>query len=151
MKILLVEDDEDKREQLTAFFKNELNGTVIEARSMQSGIKILINQSFDLIVLDMSMTTFDVTPTEKGGRPQPFGGREILYQMKRRKIGTKVIVVTQYDLFGKDDEETTLEELDKQLYTLFPNNYLGAIPYSVKFSGWQQSLLKTLSKNKLIM
>ena len=152
MKTLLVEDDEDKRQQLAAFIKGQLSSDVIEARSLQSGLKALIANDYDLIVLDMSMTTFDISPAENenGGRPQPFGGREILLQMKRRRIATRAVVVTQYDKFGQGDEETSLDELDRQLHEAFPNTYIGAVAYNVGFTGWQDQLLNLLQEHQVI-
>ena len=147
MNVLLVEDDEDKRQQLSTFIKCELSSTITEACSLQSGLRALLINKFDLVILDMSMPTFDITPTEDGGRPQPYAGREILQQMQRRGISSKVVVVTYYDRFGISGEETTLEELDKQLFTSFPNTYLGAIHYSIKYVGWQNALKNLLSSN----
>jgi len=149
MRILLVEDDEDKREQLRIFLSNTDRNEVIEAKSYQSGLKKIIAETFDLIVLDMTMPTFDVTPTEGGGRPQPFGGKELLQQMFRRDIDTKTIVVTQFDQFGQGDETTTLNELDKLLFQTFPGNYLGIVPYSVTYSGWKDNFNRKMSSNNL--
>ena len=152
MKTLLVEDDEDKRQQLASFIKAQLLSDVIEARSLQSGLKALLVNDYDLIILDMSMTTFDISPAENenGGRPQPFGGREILLQMKRRRIATRAVVVTQYDKFGQGDEETSLKELDKQLHDAFPQTYIGAVEYNVGYTGWQDQLIHLLQKSQLI-
>jgi CheY-like chemotaxis protein len=150
MKVLLVEDDEDKREQLREFLSSELSAEVIEARSRQSGIHALLKDSFDLILLDMSMPTFDITPTEDGGRPQAYAGRDILHQMDRYAITTKVVVVTQFDRFGQSEDEITLPELDKQLEVAFPDNYLGAVYYNVGYAGWQESLRILLVNTKFI-
>ena len=124
MKILLVEDDEDKRDDLSIFIKEKLTDNFRVARSIQSSKKALREDKFDLILLDMTIPTFDISPTEDGGRSQPFGGRMLLSEMIRNRISSKVIVVTQFDLFGKGEEEITLKELDQQLYQNFPNIYL---------------------------
>lgn len=150
MKILIVEDDEDKREQLSSFIKEKLSENIVETRSFQSGKKALLTDSFNLIILDMSIPTFDKTSNEKGGRPQPFGGRELLYEMLRNEVNAKAIVVTQFDRFGKGEDEITLKELDQQLMNLFPNIYLGAVSYSIKYSNWTSDLLKIVSSNNII-
>jgi len=150
MKILIVEDDEDKRQQLLAFISAELDADIVEARSYQSGMKALLAERFDLVLLDMSMTTFDKTPPENGGRPQPYAGREILQQMARRSIETNVIVVTQFDRFGRDDDEITLPELDKSLSQGFSRTYKGAVHYSVKYAGWQDVLRNFLKELNLL-
>ena len=145
MRILLVEDDEDKRDQLRTFLSNEHSNIVIEAKSYQSGLKKIISEEYNLIVLDMTMPTFDVTPIEGGGRPQPFGGRELLQQMTRRGIKTQTIIVTQFDHFGQGDEVMTIEELDTKLQSAFPYNYIGIIPYSITYSGWKDNFNRKLS------
>lgn len=151
MRILLVEDDEDKRHQLSLFFVDTFKAEVVEAKSLNSGVKALFSSKYDLIVLDMSMSTFDSSLSDKtGGRPQPYGGREILMQMKRKAISTKAVVVTQYDNFGQNEDLTSLYELDKQLKLSFPNTYIGAISYKGDFVGWQSRLAALLKKENII-
>ncbi|MBV5284051.1 MAG: hypothetical protein JZU53_16635 [Paludibacter sp.] len=144
MKTLLVEDDEDKREQLIAFIEEFLSENYSEVRSFQSGLKAIKNDVFDLILLDMTMPTFDKTPYDSGGRTLAFGGEMLLYEMLRKNIMSKVIVVTQFDIFGKGDEEITLKDLDIRLFEQFPDNYLGAIQYSITYTGWKNSLLEKI-------
>src|SRR5687767_5359941 len=140
MNILLVEDDEDKRNQLKSFLSEIKNAEIADALSLQTALKLILNKQFDLIILDMSLTTFDKNSVGSGGRPQPFGGREILSQMQRKKIKSKVIVVTQYDVFNHGKEIISLYELNNQLFALFPEIYKGAVYYSVSISGWQEAL-----------
>jgi CheY-like chemotaxis protein len=144
MNLLLVEDDEDKREQLLQFIREELKSSVVEVRSFQSALKSIKEETFDLILLDMTIPTFDITPTDSGGRSQPFGGEMLLYEMLRRGIRTKAIVITQFDLFGKGEEQITLEDLNKRLSSKFKNNYLGFVQYSIKYTGWKNELLEKI-------
>jgi CheY-like chemotaxis protein len=144
--ILLVEDDEDKRKQLVEFINLKIHSNVTEARSFQSGLKAIKSKSFDLILLDMTMPTFNINPPkEGGGRSQPFGGEMLLAEMVRRGVVTPVIVVTQFDLFGKGDEEVTLTDLDARLQEQFPKNYLGAVPYRISLTSWEDALLKKIN------
>ncbi|MDO7848525.1 response regulator [Hymenobacter sp. M29] len=140
MKILLVEDDEEKRQQLSLFMQEEFGAQVTEARSRQSGVGALLRDQYDLIILDMTMPTYDVTPTEDGGRSQAYAGRDILQQMERRGIHTKAVVVTQFDRFGPAEDEVTLPVLDAQLEAAFPDTYVGAIYYNVGYAGWRENL-----------
>lgn len=144
MKILLVEDDEDKRGRIVEFIRQELRTEIDTARSFQTGRKFITEKKYDLILLDMSMPTFDITPTESGGRSQPFGGRTLLFEMQRRKINTKVIVITQFDFFGVDDEEISLDELDLELKETFHQNYLGAVAFNIGYEDWKENLLKRI-------
>lgn len=146
MNVLLVEDDEDKRFELNAFIAELLNCHVVEAKSYQSALKALKTSYFDLILLDMTIPTFDVTPMDSGGRAQPFGGEALLYEMVRRGIDTNVIVVTQFDKFGEGDKEVGLKDLDSRLAEQFEVNYLGAIQYGSSYEGWTDNLLQKLKE-----
>lgn len=150
MKILLVEDEEDKRLQIINFITQNLSNTYTEVKSFQSARKAIDEDYFDLIILDMSIPTFDVTPSDYGGRSQPFGGEAILYELLRNGINTKVIVVTQFDIFGKGEEEVSLKDLDLRLKKLFENNYLGAVQFSIKYTAWTGALLNKITNASLL-
>lgn len=145
MNILIVEDDENKRNQLISFFTTNYPDTVIStAKSFQSGLKEIVKNKHNLIILDMTMPTFDIGVSEDGGRPQAYAGREILRQMQRRDIRTPVIVVTQFDRFGEEGNLLTLEQLDEQLQSDHGRVYLGAIYYDITSGGWRDKLSKEI-------
>ncbi|MDM1072149.1 response regulator [Empedobacter brevis] len=148
-KVLLVEDDEDKREQIINFINKFDDYDLIEVRSYNSAVKAIRSSFFDLILLDMTLPTFDVNVNESGGRTQAFGGELILAEMDRKNISSKVIVITQFDLFGEGEEEINLENLDQRLKLQF-NNYLGAIQYSVSYNSWQEILKRKIQKINLL-
>jgi CheY-like chemotaxis protein len=145
MKILLVEDDEDKREQLASFIKTEIRCELTEAQSFQSALRAIKSSHYDLILLDMTIPTFDITPHDGGGRSQPFGGEMLLHEMLRREIESKVIIVTQFDIFGKGEDEITLKDLDLRLSQQFAN-YLGAVQYGIAYTGWKDVLAKIIKE-----
>ena len=149
MKILIVEDDDDKRVQIIKFVCEDISGNYAEAKSLKTALKTIINESFDLILLDMTMTTFDVSSGQQGGRPQSYAGKELLLQMARRGIRCPVIVVTQFDIFEPNGEKITLEQLDQELYHQFPNIYLGAVHFNVKYDDWRDKIKELIKINKL--
>jgi CheY-like chemotaxis protein len=147
MKLLIVEDDEIKRTQLAKFISEAVPQTEVEiARSYQSGIRAIIERVYKLIILDMTMPTFDIGADESGGRPQAYAGREILRQMDRRNIKSPVIVVTQFDRFGEGKDKLTLSELNQQLLKDHPGNYLGAVYYNTTVDSWKDELLTLINK-----
>jgi CheY-like chemotaxis protein len=147
MNILIVEDDENKRNQIIEFIKEEIpTSNVTIAKSFQTGLRSIVRGGFDLILLDMTMPTFDIGFDEDGGRPQAYAGREILRQMDRREIATPVIVVTQFDKFGAGVDELRLEELDEQLRGEHPASYQGAVYYNAAYADWKQELAKMISE-----
>jgi CheY-like chemotaxis protein len=145
-KVLLVEDDEDKREQIINYISFNFVCDLKEVRSYNSALKAIRQFPFDLILLDMTIPTFDITTNDSGGRAQAFGGELILSEMNRKSINSKVIVITQFDLFGEGEEQIGLRELDQRLINQFDNIYLGAIQYSISYNGWQELLKNKIDK-----
>lgn len=140
MKALVVEDDEEKRQKVVGLIKENFNEVeIIEARSFQSGLRAVEEMSPDIIVLDMTMRNFDKSPTEDGGRPHPFAGREILRQMKREGVKTPTVIITQFEEFGDDDNKVTLNQLTSELNSKFPN-YRGTISYRHHIDSWRDEL-----------
>lgn len=145
MNILVVEDDENKRNQLTGFLNSQFpSATLQTANSLQSGLRAIIQGGVDLVLLDMTMPTFDIGENEDGGRPQAYAGREILRQMERREIDIPVIVVTQFDRFGEGSDILGIEELDAQLIKEHRGVYGGAIYYDVTLGGWKEKLTERI-------
>ena len=147
MDVLIAEDDENKRSQLEAFIRKTFpQAKVSIARSLQSGLRLILRQKFDYVILDMTMPTYDISADEDGGRPQALAGREILRQLDRRDIVLPVIVLTQFDRFGEGEDTLTLSELDTQLRTQHPQTYRGSVYYNPALEGWKKELLNTIKK-----
>lgn len=142
MKILLVEDDENKRSALEGFFHGQRPGTELDvAKSLQAAVRRVRSTKYELVILDMTLPNYDPSPDEPGGGTiHSFGGREFLKQITRFKIDTPVIVVTQFEKFGKPPTTTNLEELDRSLREEFARTYRGAVYYHAAIVGWQQEL-----------
>src|SRR5664279_1242884 len=102
MNILLVEDEAPKQQHISsAIFDVQPEAEVRIARSVRSAIDEMRKRQPDLMLLDMSLPTFDVGPTESGGRPQNFGGSEILRYMDLYELHVPTVVVTAYEAFSK--------------------------------------------------
>src|SRR5690242_10499762 len=121
MRALVIEDEEHKRKQLLAFFSaSARNFDVTVASSVRTAIQQLDDNKYDVVVLDMSLPTFDMGPRESGGRPQGFGGREIMRHMERVEKECPVIIVTQWERFGTGRDEIGLSELTERLASEHP-------------------------------
>ncbi|MEO8467739.1 MAG: hypothetical protein ABI640_20635 [Gammaproteobacteria bacterium] len=142
MKVLLIDDDPDKRDRIAALVREVTGmGTVIDpAESLRSGLrKLLSPDKFDLVLLDMSMPSFDIGSHEpEGGSPESFAGRDLLEQMRLRGISTPTVVVTQYRMF--DRGSVTLENLDAEFSAKFSEFYRGAVYYNSATEGWRKQL-----------
>jgi DNA-binding response OmpR family regulator len=147
MKILLVEDDDNKRTQLTEFVSDILpSSTLTVARSLQSGIRKIRADLVDLVLLDMTLPTYDVGRDEYGGSTHAFGGWEFLKELRRFKLQVPVIVVTQFETFGSGPELTTLSALDAGLRKDFPGIYRGAVYYHAAIESWKERLKQVIDE-----
>jgi CheY-like chemotaxis protein len=145
VKILLIEDDGFKRDKLRAMLQELFRDAGIEeARSAQSAFRSLRRDTPHLIILDMSLPTFDIGPQESGGRPQGFGGVEVLREMDRRGVTTPVIVVTQYEMFG--DERLGLRELAAKLSVEHPLTFIDLVYYETASEQWKKAFTEAIDK-----
>lgn len=147
MKVLIVEDDENKRLQFDKFFREFVPVASVQMeRSLQSGVRRVRKDCPDLILLDMTLPNYDTSPEESGGQLHIFGGREFLRQMDRFDIAVPVIVVTQFETFGKAPQQMTLTDLDRELRKEHPTVYRGFVYYHAAIHGWKQKLLKLIQQ-----
>lgn len=144
--ILIVEDNQKKLEKLKFFLETEFNGVNLEERTSYNSAskEIALNyERYDLVLLDMSMQTYDISNDESGGEPEPLAGKNILRQMYLRDIPTKVIVVTMYENFV---DGTKITQLDEELKTEYPDNYFGFIFFSHTNFDWSIKLKESINK-----
>jgi CheY-like chemotaxis protein len=145
MKILIVDDYEEKLNEIERFLFSEFKNIEVSTnRSYQSGLKTILTTKHDLILLDMSMPTYDISKGEKGGQKKPFAGKEILRQMQRKKIIVPVIIITQFKTFGEAPNSLSLEELKNQL-NLF-KNYNETVFYVYGNVMWKKDLKKFINE-----
>lgn len=149
MKVLLVEDEDPKREKIRKYVISEWPKIDLhEAKSVRSAIASVKNIQPELILLDMSLPTFDITDTEPGGRPQGFGGREVLKYLSRLGVECSAIVVTGYEAFVTDtDANMTLEEMHDELTEKFPSTYMGIVYYNSLYEDWKNNLKELMKKS----
>lgn len=145
-RILIVEDNHLKLEKLKEYLIAEFQGIELDERtSYNSAAKeIALNHNkYDLILLDMSMQTYDISPEESGGEPEPLAGKNILKQIYLREIPIKVLVVTMYENFV---DGTRISQLDYELKHDFPDNYCGYIFFSHTNLEWAIELKRAIQK-----
>ena len=143
-KILLVEDYEEKANNILAFLKMEFSDfEVTLCKSYNSAQEAIFEHGSDysLILLDMSMSTYDLTIDASGGLPEPSAGQYILEGMFLRQIMTPVIVVTMYNVFGRKQ----LKAFDIELKENYPQNYKSYVFYSSQKNDWKKHLRKQIN------
>ncbi len=145
MKVLVIDDETGKRDQIVQFLKSiDETIEVAEARSFQSAIDVLRSNDFDWVILDMRLTTYDVTAADDGGRPRNFGGDEVLRKMKRRGIITNVVVLTQYSIFRVQSSVLTIEQIKRDLESRYPF-FRGLILFQHSNNAWQNRVRELIT------
>ena len=69
----------------------------------------------------------------------------MLRHMKRRRISTPVVVLTQFDRFGRHPDQRSIDELDRELTSEHGLRYLGAVRYNVAVDTWRDELVRVVS------
>lgn len=145
MKVLFIEDHPHKRRLVYNYLIETFPDIeIVQKGSYNSGLKELITQSndYDLLLLDISMPNYDISPEESGGDFLPLAGKLILKEMYLREINTKAIVVSMH---GSFEGGTKLTELDSELRNEFSDNYAGYVYFSQISTEWKEQLKKLIN------
>lgn len=149
MKVLVVEDDSYKANALFDFIKLEYPlASIVIRESLSSGMfELLEFPEIDLILLDMSMPSFDMSDKDpRGGLPESFAGEDFLSQMELMEIDVPVIVVTQFETFERDDDVIPLDSLTGRLRDGYPNIFLGSVYFKSTSEEWKKKLRKIIRR-----
>lgn len=147
--IVLVDDDKDKAKIILDICEPicealESRPNIHVHHSYHSGLIACLQKAPRLLLLDMSMPTFDIAGTEHGGRSRDFAGRDLMSELDRFQVVVPTIVVTGFDVLGEGSEMRTMEELTQELYDQFGDIFRGTIHYSTSDSTWKISLAERI-------
>ena len=146
MKVLVIEDNPNKLKQIKSFLNEYYDQPQIEETySFNGGKAKLYEEEWDLILLDMSLPTYDITHTEYGGDKKPVAGKNLMKRMLNRKIFTPVIIITQFETF--DDDRISLDSLNQEFNEKFSSIWKGTIFYGN--DDWNIELKKLLDELNL--
>ncbi|MFM0175611.1 hypothetical protein PQR33_40565 [Paraburkholderia sediminicola] len=144
MKILFVEDDEFKFQQVNDFLVHKFSPVqIFRGKSVTSGIRLLDEGSYDLVLLDMSLPTYD-TGRQK---PQAFGGRNLLRYIDGLDSQPPAIVVTQLETFGEGESLIDIHTLRGQLLEEHGEYLKGLVYYNSRSEAWQQELTSIIEQS----
>lgn len=145
-KILLIEDLPGKAKAIIDVIKYHFPNLVIDQRtSYHTAIETVLKnfEDYFIVLLDMTMSTYDENEDETGGEPEVVAGKRILERMFMRDIPLKVKVVTMYESF----DGQRIRDLDRELKMVSPDNYDGYIFFSFDKNEWKQELEAYIRKN----
>ena len=138
ISIALIEDEIPKRDSIHSFINDFLpDANILEARAVKSARALIRARKVDLLLLDMSLPTFEITESDPGGRPQGLGGVELMMYMIKDGCESPVIVVTGYQEFSEKSRYMSLESLKKELSLEFPSIFKGLVSFNVLSDEWK--------------
>jgi len=148
MNVLLIEDNDLKKEKVLSFIIDSFPEMLVETTSSyNTGMTLALEKAYDIIILDMSIPTYEKTENNRGGRFRVFGGREIAQRLKKLNKLPPFIVLTGYKDFKNDVEKITFEQL-AEMMSLIDENFLGMIHYESASSKWKSEMLHAMRNLK---
>lgn len=143
MQILLIEDNSNKLKQIKRVLTEIYpESNIEEAYSFNSGVRKVYENKWNLIILDMSLPTYDITHTESGGDKKPVAGKNIMKRMLNRKIIVPVVIITQFETF--DDDRISLNSLNAEFQDGFKEIWKRTVFYGN--DDWSIDLKEILDK-----
>lgn len=137
LKILLIEDDENKKNDIVDYLNDAYPGQVDLdiAMSYNTGVRMASKGNYGLMLVDMTLPKFD---KDKGLNERTLhnGGEVLIGYLLDLGIEIKSIVITQYDNF-KDE---SLSTIDARLKVDCSDSYFGAVKYNSSEDGWKVEL-----------
>lgn len=146
MRLLLVEDDEFKASDLAKAATEVLGDVTVErAASVTSASRAILEEEYDICILDMSLPTFDLSGPGGGGSPQGQGGLDVLRLAKHVVRSPAFLIVTQYPDIEIDRTDVPLHKAGKQLKAAFDAEVLGCVHYEFDSDAWRSVFCAALS------
>lgn len=147
MKILLIEDEQHKREEIGDYISEFGDGTieVNRAVSVHDAVQCVRASEYDLIILDMALPTFTTSAQNPdSGLDQALGGLEVLRALKMNGTKSRIAIVTQYPEIRVGAQRFKLRMAQKVLSQRYGQDVIAAIPYKYKSASNRTRILDLL-------
>lgn len=145
MKLLLVEDEPHKRDELVECINEVFHNTPEIVDGVSQAVLNVMSEKYDLIVLDMALSTFGESADDRQkGHDQAQGGIEVLRALKLKGGVTNIIIVTQYPDFYIGGAKVKLKDSPKIIKQKYSQNVIGAVLYHYKSKATLQKIKSIL-------
>lgn len=149
MRVLLVEDEIHKRDEMIQCVRDVYNFPPDVVDGVSSAVLKVMEADYDLIILDMALSTFGESADDnKKGHDQAQGGIEVLRALKLAGKTTKVIIVTQYPDFYIGGTKIKLKDSTKIIKARYGQNVIGAALYQYKSQATLQRIMSILRAHR---
>lgn len=143
IKILFIEDNKTKANDIKAYVESiDSNFTITIKESLTSGLKELFINTYDLLLLDMSLPTREGLLNNSIQNFEQLGGFKIMSEMKRKNKKIPTILITMFSEFGIGKSFMNIDELNSMLENNFNDFYEGIVFYSSREDNWKVNLKK---------
>jgi CheY-like chemotaxis protein len=138
MDVLLVEDDEFKASDVAKVLAETVpDANLQRAMSVTTALKAINRSAYSLIVLDMSLPTFDLSGPGGGGSPQGQGGLEVLRLARRLGNPSPFVIMTQYPDIEIDRRDVPLSMASRTLRDHFRLDIRACLLYEFDGDAWR--------------
>lgn len=138
--VLIVEDDDYKLESLQECLAQFDDIEVKVCRSFTSAAKAIKRTTFDLILLDMSLPTFDGGGASDEGEAQGLGGKRLIRLCSEYETLCATILVTQFSNYEDFGKTTSVSQLANELAGILEERFIGTVRYNRASTEWKVSL-----------
>lgn len=147
--ILLVEDEVHKRDEMKQCVLDAYGVAPEVVDGVSNAVHMVQSFDFDLIILDMVLSTFgESAEDKKKGHDQAQGGIEVLRALKASGKVAKVLIVTQYPDFYIGGTKVKLKNSPAVVKEKYHQEVVGAVLYHYKSMPTLQRITSILKKFK---
>jgi ActR/RegA family two-component response regulator len=144
-RVLLVEDEVHKRDEMKQCVQEVYGFEPEIVDGVRGAVMKVMSDDFDLIILDMALSTFGESADDKiKGHDQAQGGIEVLRALNAVKKRTKIIIVTQYPDFSIGNTKVKLKQASKVVKEKYKQDVIGAVLYQYKSQSTLQRIMSIL-------
>ncbi|PIF90563.1 response regulator receiver domain-containing protein [Acidovorax sp. 62] len=138
--VLIVEDDDYKLESLQECLHQFDLLDIKVCRSFTSAAKAIKRTKFNLILLDMSLPTFDGGGASEEGEAQGLGGKRLIRLCNEYGNLCPTILVTQFSNYEDFGKTASVSELADELKMILNDLFIGTVRYNRASTDWKDNL-----------
>lgn len=144
MKILIIEDDDFKFDNIFHFLSNNLSCNISRSKSLSDSILRINENDYDVIIIDMAIPSHDIE--KGGGAPKSLlnGGIEIILELEFLGKEPKKIILTQYPDIEISGKFYSIEDAKSEIRNSLECNIDACIKYIDSDVTWKQQLKEVM-------
>lgn len=148
MKVLLVEDDGFKKDEIEEVLRDCIRGVELTVvQSVREAVTAIQSANYDHIVLDVALPSHDNTLSGGGALPMPSGGIEVLLELAYESRSDAVTILTQYPEIEFDGKLEVLKSANETFLSGLSVDVVDVIYFEMDDESWKQQLKRAVNRN----